>query len=183
MLVHWKALFADATQLLLNMMDSHPAMSQNALNKHWVGVPNDWSLMIPMVLVLTDYFKVSISTTRLAFQQPDYSTELLLLEEILQHLLSTKTLWNTYIYSPLSTGVFSGFLPSTISSTSIRRFFTAKFPGRGAFRSASETEESWWSMEGSKSCCGEVWGLHLSMRSCGSPKVEGAYMYNTYIYI
>ena len=97
MLVHWKALFANATQWLLNMMDSHPAMSQNALNKHWVGVPNDWSLMIPMVLVLTDYFKVSISTTRLAFQQPDYSTELLLLEEILQHLLSTKTLW-TLIY-------------------------------------------------------------------------------------
>ena len=136
--------------------------------------------MIPMVLILTDYFKVSISTTRLlngnsvAGRNPAPPV-------IYKNLMNNDIY--IYIFSIINGCFFQDFLPSTTIINKHRPFFTATFPRR-AFRSASETEESWWSMEGSKSCLWwKVWGLHLSMRSCGSPKVEGAYdTYNIYIY-
>ena len=109
-----------------------------------------------MVLILTDYFKVSISTTRLlngnsvAGRNPAPPV-------IYKNLMNN----DIYIYSPLSTGVFFRiFFHQPPSSTSIGRFSPPHFRGApSVLHRRPRSRDGPWKAQ--SPACGERFGVSI----------------------
>ena len=132
-----------------------------------------------MVLILTDYFKVSISTTRLlngnsvAGRNPAPPV-------IYKNLMNN----DIYIYSPLSTGVFFRiFFHQPPSSTSIGRFSPPHFRGApSVLHRRPRSRDGPWKAQ--SPACGERFGVSIYLWDpVGHLKLKVHTIHIIYIYI